>query len=124
MSTTDLTEAKPGDNLILITGNKFRGDGPVTVSRVGRQYLYVTKDGRELRERYDRTTGAEVDQRGTKGQLMTQDQYDDLKQRDALFHALTSAGLDIQHGDRPNLATATLRELLDVLQNASTTTEQ
>lgn len=95
MSINGLPNVEPGDNLILATGSRYRGDEPVTVSRVGRQYLYVTLHGREMRERFDRKTGAEDTKYGAGARLYTQEQYEEKKQRATLFEKLLSAGIEV-----------------------------
>ncbi|MER6844867.1 beta barrel domain-containing protein [Streptomyces platensis] len=113
MATTGLDGVKVGDNLILATGNRYRGDEPVCVSRVGNKYVYVASEGRERRERFDRKTGVEGNQRGIKARLYTQEQYDDLRQRTTLFAKLLAAGIDIRHEARTTMSTSTLKAILD-----------
>lgn len=120
MTSEGLNGVKPGDHLVLVTGNRYRGDEPVTVSRVGRQYLYVSLHGVERRERYDRKTGVEVDQRGIRSRLVTPQQYEESKQRDALFHALMDAGIEVRQILRPKLSTDNLRALLAIVQDDDT----
>jgi hypothetical protein len=126
MSTGGLNGVKVGDNLVLVTGNRFRGDEPVTVSRVGNKYLYVTLHGVERRERYDRKTGVEVDQRGLRAHLLTQAQYEEQKTRDSLFMHLLAAGIDVRHDKRAGMSTDKLKALLAVVQGnaAARTTEK
>ncbi|MFD8839839.1 beta barrel domain-containing protein [Streptomyces griseofuscus] len=113
-----LPAVKVGDPLILVTGDRYRGDEPVTVSRVGRTYLYVaTLDGRERRERYDRKTGVEDVQRGVQAHLLTQEQYDDRAQRATLFNQLYDAGIEVRM--RGGLTTDQLRALLAVVKPAT-----
>ncbi|MER0476785.1 hypothetical protein ABR737_00170 [Streptomyces sp. Edi2] len=119
MPTTGLDDVKAEDELILVSYNRFRGDQPVTVSRVGTKYLYVAIDGRETRERFDRKTGTEDGQRGTKAQLYTQEQYDELRQRSSLFTSLLAAGIEIRREVRSTMSTGKLKAILD-----AATTEQ
>ncbi|GHH30197.1 hypothetical protein [Streptomyces rubradiris] len=116
MAATGLANVKVGDPLILVTGNRFRGDEPVTVSRIGTRYLYVTLHGHERRERFDRKTGVEEGNRGIRARLMTQQQYDDMKQRAALFMELSAAGIDVKDEARPKVTTDQLRALLAVIK--------
>ncbi|MGW1155985.1 beta barrel domain-containing protein [Streptomyces rubiginosohelvolus] len=117
MSSSRFTESKVGDTLILVTGNRFHGDEPVTVSRVGSKYIYVrTLDENERREKFDRTTGVEVDQRGIRARLLTQEQYEERAQRSSLFARLTSAGIDVRDDRRAAMPTATLRAILDAVE--------
>ncbi|MGV9352261.1 beta barrel domain-containing protein [Streptomyces misionensis] len=115
-----LPAVKVGDPLILVTGNRFQGDEPVTVARVGRAYLYVSNaDGSERRERFDRKTGVETGQRGIKAHLLTQEQYDDRAQRDSLFNRLYDAGIEVAFRVRDDLTTDQLRALLNVVAPAA-----
>lgn len=120
MSAEGLNGVKAGDNLVLVTGNRFRGDEPVTVSRVGRQYLYISANGKERRERYDRKTGVEVDQRGLQERLLTQAQYEEMTERKSLFMNLLAAGIDVRHEKRAEMSTGKLRALLAVVQDEGT----
>lgn len=115
MTATGLTDIKVGDHLILVTGNHYRGDEPVTVSRVGHKYLYVSLDGRERSERFDRITGIEDSQYGAKQRLYTQEQYDESRERATLFASLLAAGIDVKWKVRDSLTTGQLRNLLTVV---------
>ncbi|MEZ7005653.1 hypothetical protein [Streptomyces sp. AD55] len=114
MSINGLPDVKVGDSLILATNNRYRGDQNVTVSRVGRQYLYVAVNGRELRERFHRATGAE-DTKYMGGHLYTQEQYEEQTLRASLFEKLRQTGLTFEHGVRSTLSTDKLRALLAVM---------
>lgn len=114
-----LPNVKVGDPLILATANRYREDEPVTVSRIGRKYLYVARDGRELTDRFYRDTGVEDSNYGGKQRLYTPDQYDEVKQRDALFRELYDAGIEVAFRVRDNLTTDQLRALLAVVQPAA-----
>jgi len=120
MSTPGLPSVKVGDPLILVTDSKYRSDEPVTVSRVGRKYLYVARqDGREIPDRYRRDTGY-LDSRYTVGErLCTQEQYDEMKQRASLFTELLAAGINIEYRMRPEVTTDQLRALLAVIKPAA-----
>lgn len=119
MSSEGLNGVKAGDHLVLVTGNRFRGDEPVTVSRVGSKYLYVTLHGQERRERYDRNTGIEEGQRGLRARLLTPEQYEERTHRASLFAALLAAGIEIRHDKRADMPTDKLRALLAVMQHDS-----
>lgn len=119
MAATGFSDVKVGDNLVLATGNRFRGDEPVTVSRVGTKYIYVTLHGHERRERFDRKTGVEEGNVGIRARLMTQEQYDETNQRRLLFTELLAAGIDIKHHVRPEVTTDQLRALLAVIKPAA-----
>ncbi|MPY47185.1 beta barrel domain-containing protein [Streptomyces acidicola] len=119
MSMNGLGNVKIGDNLVLVTGNRFRGDEPVTVSRVGRKYLYVSLHGYERRERFDRKTGAEEGNVGVRARLMTQKQYEEMNQRRSLFMELLAAGIDVKHEVRSEVTTDQLRALLAVIKPAA-----
>ncbi|MFH9089105.1 hypothetical protein [Streptomyces sp. NPDC017673] len=120
MSTEGLNGVKAGDNLVLVTGNRFRGDEPVTVSRVGSKYVYVTLHGQECRERYDRKTGIEEASVVFGGRLLTPEQYEERTHRASLFAALLAAGVKIRHGKRADMPTDKLRALLAVMQDHHT----
>lgn len=116
--TIGLDNLKVGDRLMLKTGDRYRADEPVTVTRIGRKYLYVaaTSDGREKREHFNRASGVEVTRSGHPARLYTQEQYDDLAQRQSIFTALLGAGIEIQDRVRPSMSTDTLRALLAVVK--------
>lgn len=114
-----LPAVKVGDPLILATGNKYRGDEPVTVARIGRKYLYVNREnGVEYSGRFH-LDGAEDSQYGAREQLYTPEQYDDRKQRDSLFRELYDAGIEVQFRVRGGLTTEQLRALLAVVKPAA-----
>ncbi|MFI6210281.1 hypothetical protein ACIBAI_28600 [Streptomyces sp. NPDC051041] len=115
MSTEGLNGVKVGDNLVMVTGNRFRDDEPVTVSRVGSKYVYVTLHGQERRERFDRKTGIEEGQRGLRARLLTPEQYEEKAQRQALFAQLLAAGIEVRHDKRAEMPTQKLRALLAVM---------
>ncbi|MCP9209635.1 hypothetical protein [Streptomyces cucumeris] len=119
MRTDWLVGVKVGDPLILVSGNRYRGDEPVTVSRVGRQYLYVAANGREKRERFDRKTGIENSNTGVRERLCTPEQYEEMDQRSALLANLRDAGIDVRHEARSGMTTETLKALLAVMQAKS-----
>lgn len=126
MSSQTFAEVEVGDKLVLVTGSRFRGDEPVTVSRIGSKYIYVNLHGSERREKFDRKTGVEVDQRGLQTRLLTQEQYEARAQRASLFARLLDAGIEVRHDRRDETSTVTLRALLAAVQNsaASESTEQ
>jgi hypothetical protein len=114
MTHTGLADVKVGDTLILATSNRYRGDSPVTVSRIGRKYLYVNRDGREYSGRFH-LDGTEDSQYSARERLYTPEQYDELKQRDSLFEKLREAGIEVNHRVRNTLTTDQLRALLTVV---------
>lgn len=114
MTDTPLADVQVGDQLILATGSRYHGDGPVIVSRIGRKYLYVEQNGRELHDRFHRNTGAEDSRYGTRQHLYTPAQYDELKQRGSLFEKLREAGIEVSRV-RGSLTTDQLRALLAVV---------
>jgi hypothetical protein len=119
MPATGLEGIKVGDPLILVTGNRYRGDEPVTVTRIGRVYLYVTRPGGcELDMRFDRKTGVEGGNVGVRARLATQEQYDESKQRAALYEQLRVAGIEVKHEVRSDITTDQLRALLAVVTPA------
>lgn len=112
MGALTLPTVKVGDELILVTRNRYRSDEPVTVARIGRKYLYVNRDdGREYSGRFT-LDGGEDSQYGAKDQLYTPAQYDELKQRTALFKELGEAGIEVAWKVRDSLTTDQLRALL------------
>lgn len=116
MTDTGLAGAKVGDPLILVTGNRYKGDENVTVARIGRVYLYVARpDSRELNMRFDRKTGVEDGNIGVRARLVTQEQYDESKQRAALYEQLRTAGIEVKHEVRSDITTDQLRALLAVV---------
>ncbi|MFJ5967899.1 hypothetical protein [Streptomyces sp. NPDC093060] len=116
---TELPNVKVGDPLILSTSNRYRGDEPVTVSRIGRKYLYVTRqDGREYSGRFH-LDGTEDSQYGARERLYTPEQYDERKQRANLFMELLAAGINVEHRIRPEVTTDQLRALLAVVKPAA-----
>lgn len=116
MTVTGLADVKVGDTLILVTGNRHRGDGPATVSRIGSKYLYIAVDGREWSGRFDRKTGIEDGNIGVRAQLYTPARYDEIKQRSALLEQLRKAGIEVRSEVRSDLTTDQLRALLAVMQ--------
>lgn len=116
MTVEGIADVKVGDSLILVTGNRYRGDESVTVARIGRQYLYVATNGRERRERFDRKTGVEDGNTGVRARLVTQDQYDESKQRTSLFERLRLAGIEVRHEVRANMGTDQLRAILAIVE--------
>ena len=120
MFTTDLTGAAPGDKLILDTRSRGENPGqPVTVSRVGRVYLYVLNEyGRELRERFRRSDGSEDSHYGAVQRLYTPEAYAEKTERTALFEGLRSAGLPVEPLVRDRLTTDQLRALLAIVTPA------
>jgi hypothetical protein len=111
MTVDGLADVKVGDSLILVTGNRYRGDENVTVARIGRQYLYVATNGHEKRERFDRKTGRESGNVGVRARLVTQEQYDESKQRASLYERLRLAGIDV----RVDMRTDQLRAILAIV---------
>lgn len=114
MTDNTLTNVKVGDTLILATANRYRDDEPVTVSRIGRKYLYVTRgNGYEYSARFHLADGTEDSQYGHRERLYTPERYDDIKQRAALVEALRVAGIDIRHGHRDQFTTRQLQAILN-----------
>lgn len=112
-------DVKVGDKLILVTNNRYRDDEPVTVSRIGRKYLYVTRqNGSEYSARFLRENGVEDSNYGGREWLYTPEQYDESKQRDSLFEQLREAGIDVAFRVRNDLSTDKLRALVAALQGA------
>jgi hypothetical protein len=107
-----------GDRLMLIT-HRPEGDLPVIVTRVGRDYVYVSRDGSEteMRSRFDRRTGIEDSRIGYKQELLTQEQYEERAHRRALLHQLRQAGIEVSARREQTLSTNQLRKLLAVVQD-------
>lgn len=117
MTATGLADVKVGDQLILSTNHRYRGDENVTVSRIGHKYLYVVRaSGFEMRERFHLDTGVEDSQYGARACLYTPAQYEEQAQRRALFEQLREAGIEFRHGVSGDLTTNQLRALLAVMQ--------
>lgn len=111
-----LTDVKVGDELTLRHGGQ-RTDR-VTVSRVGRKYVYVTRsDGRELRERFSVETGVGDHQYGSPGALFTPEQWEDREERNRLFQSLKMHGISRDFASRHELSTDKLRRLVAVLED-------
>lgn len=119
MSKSGLPNVKVGDPLILSTGSRYRGDEPVTVSRIGRKYLYVTRqDGREYSGRFH-LDGTEDSKFVGRERLHTPEQYEEMKQRTSLFEQLRQAGIDMRYEVRSEVTTDQLRALLAVMKPAA-----
>lgn len=116
MASTTFADIKIGDTLILTSANRYWGDGPVTVSRIGRAYIYVARDGREIRDRFHRATGIEDSNYGGKQRLYTPAQYDDVTQCEALYVRLREAGIDVAYRIRDGLTADQLRAILTIVQ--------
>lgn len=116
MSYTQFPAVKVGDKLVLVTGNRYRGDEPVTVARVGRKYLYVTLHGHEYRTRFHRDTGTEDAKYSTRERLYTPEQYEEMNQRNSLFKQLREVGIDFRSSVSGSLTTGQLRDLLAVMR--------
>lgn len=116
MTATVFADVRIGTPLILVTGNRYHGDEPVTVTRIGSKYLYAARpNGHELNMRFDRKTGIEDGNIGVRARLVTQEQYDDSKQRASLFEQLRQAGIDVKHEKRSDVTTGQLLDLLAVI---------
>lgn len=102
---------------MLVSGSRHAADRLVTVSRIGRKYLYVASDGRELRERYDAASGLQDSDRGVRAALYTLEQYDQMNQRTALYKDLREAGIEVRHEVRADMSTDTLRALLAAVRS-------
>lgn len=119
MENSGLAEVNVGDELILCTGNRYRGDEPVTVSRIGRKFLYVARrGGSEYRSRFLLDSGLEDSQHGARERLYTQEQYDGVKLRTSLFEQLRQAGIDVRYEVRSTVTTQQLGALLAVMAPA------
>ncbi|MGW4222972.1 beta barrel domain-containing protein [Streptomyces bauhiniae] len=118
MTATGLANVKVGDTLILVTNSKHHDDEPVTVTRVGRKYLNVTRTsgGYELREKFHIDTGHEVSQYSARQRLYTPEQRDDENERHALRQQLRDTGIDFRLGLDSRLTVDQLRALLAAIQ--------
>lgn len=113
-----LADVKVGDELILTSRYEGQRTDRVTVSRVGRKYVYVSRpNGRELRERFSVETGVEDHQYGSPDELFTPEQWEDRGERNRLFQSLKAHGLGQDFASRQNLSTDKLRRLVAVLEN-------
>lgn len=115
MSGATFEGIKVGDTLILATGNRYRSDGPVTVSRIGSKYVYVAENGHEMRGRFHRKDGTEDTQYGARSRLYTPEQYREQAERSELLENLRKAGIDVKYEVRSNVTTDQLRALLTVI---------
>ncbi|PPS89418.1 beta barrel domain-containing protein [Streptomyces sp. MH60] len=118
MGWSTFPSVKVGDPLILVRSSRYRADERVTVSRVGRTWLYVKNDqGTEKNARFSKTTGLEDTGTGAKDALQTQEQYDEAAQRRTLFRDLREAGIEINKWSvQDDLTTEQLRQLLAVVK--------
>jgi hypothetical protein len=116
MASTTFADIKIGDTLILATNSRYRGDETVTVSRIGRAYIYVARDGQEIRDRFHRDTGIEDSNYGGKQRLYTPAQYDDVTQCEALYVRLRDAGIEVAYKVRGDLTADQLRAILTIVQ--------
>jgi hypothetical protein len=109
-----LMDAKVGDSLILTTSDRRRPDTAVTVTRIGRKYLYVSygPSSRESRTAYHRATGSGNTAYGSADVLFTQAQYDERKRRAALFRDLHDRGVEVRFNARPDFTTDVLAQIL------------
>lgn len=114
-----MSTPKVGDRLILIPASGRRNRQNVTVSRVGRKYLYVTTEGgRERRERFRIDTLAEDTQYGSPDRLYTQAQLDEHNLRIELLKKLSELGVDLHYyGNRSKWTSDQLKRFLEVAES-------
>lgn len=118
MKTSGLRGVRVGDELVLVRGRRLQGENrPVTVSRVGRAYVYVACEGRELRQRFRLETGVAVGQNGAPDRLLTPAQHDETALRWRLFVQLFAAGVKIEKSRGAAIPTEKLQALLGVMRD-------
>lgn len=113
-------DIKVGDKFIWETGNRYRGDLNVTVTRLGSKFAYVAVDGgTELRERFDRTTGIEVVKYGSATRLTTESQLAEDAACAELVGELRSAGVDLRLRLGSRLSYQALAAMLELVRPKS-----
>ncbi|QBP29715.1 hypothetical protein SEA_TYPHA_60 [Mycobacterium phage Typha] len=96
-----------GQQLIL---HNRRGTEDVTVSRVGRKYVYITQYGRECKFHGD--TGQEVSEYGSPGVLYTPEEWAKRERRLTLFKSLDKLGIEVKYSHRSLMGTDVLEQIL------------
>lgn len=119
MTATELADVKVGDPLFLVSAGRNERTESVTVSRIGRQYLYVARRGHEMNTQFHRDTGVAKENVGWKRYLVTPERYEELKLRASLFDSLRAAGIEVKWEAQDSLTTDQLRQLLAVVQPAA-----
>jgi len=109
-------ELKKGDLLALVTYDADESAEQVVVSRVGPRWVYVSRNGYELNERFSRDSGMEERSVGYTRQLHTLEEHEELRERRALLDGLRDAGIEVSFAKRSKVTTSQLRALLAVMQ--------
>lgn len=114
-----MSDIKVGDELILVPAHGRRNRQNVTVSRIGRKYLYITPEGgQESRERFRIDTLVQDTQYGSPDRLYTQAQLDEQNLRIELLGKLSKLGVDLRlYGNRSRWTADRLRRLLEVVES-------
>ncbi|QDN94976.1 hypothetical protein FNV58_01190 (plasmid) [Streptomyces sp. RLB1-9] len=105
---------KKGDPLVLVSADSKREPRNVVVSRVGRAWVYVCREGEteETRDQFNRVTGVSKENHGWARWLVTPEQYAEMKEREQLLADLKAAGVEIEHKQQDTMPLAKLRGLL------------
>lgn len=112
----DLTGVAEGDKLMVTGLGRGSSEREVTVSRVGRDYLYVADaGGRELRQRFLRKTGTQDKYTGIPAQLYTVPEYWKRQARATASMRLLGAGVRIESDTLNRLTTDQLHAILDIV---------
>lgn len=111
---------KPGDPLVLASDDRNKSAAPVTVTRVGRTYVYVAWEGQaEMHDQFHRVTGVAKENTGWRRYLLTPAQYEDRQERTTLLAELRDAGIEFRIGFADKSSTELLRELHAVMRKES-----
>lgn len=115
----DLTGAKPGDELTLLRGG--RSESRVTVTRVGRKWLYVSRSSpaHEESEPFSRENGHGKYDAGYRSRLLTFEAYAESQARERLLKELRLAGLELGSDLRKRISTEKLSALYDIVMSVA-----
>lgn len=109
-------DLKPEDPLVLVSADRNKRAEPVTVTRVGRTYVYAAYDGHsEMPVQFHRDSGIAKENTGWKRQLVTPAQHEDTQERESLLAELREAGIEVQPNRQDQVSTAQLRGLHAVM---------
>jgi hypothetical protein len=107
-----------GDPLVLVSADNNKEPRNVVVSRVGRAWVYVCREGEteETRDQFNRATGVSKENHGWARWLVTPEQHADMKEREQLLADLREAGVEIKHQLQDTVPLVKLRGLLAVMK--------
>lgn len=115
---SDLTGVNVGDPLVLVERDRKPED--VTVSRIGRKYLYVkAPSGREMQGRFHIDNGHADQNSGWPRVLYTPDAYADHQVRKEMLEKLSMAGVTFAWHLVPKLGADQLEEILAAVEQGS-----